>query len=97
MSDKGACNQLSFFSFIIISLSLAGVDFTATSNIVIFNDTNTINEVDLILIDDNILEGDENFTVLLQILTTRKDVIFPCCDATIVTIVDDDSKASLWH
>ena len=67
------------------------------SNIVIFNDTNTRNEVNITLINDNVLEGDEDLIVLLQILTTRKDVIFPCCDTAIVTIVDDDSKTSLWH
>ena len=77
-------------------LSLAGVDFATTSYIVIFNETSTDNHVSITLIDDNILEGDEDFKVLLQILTTTKDVL-PGCDVAIVTIVDDDSKASLWH
>ena len=73
------------------------MDFITISNIVIFNDTNTRNEVNITLINDNVLEGDEDFTVLLQILTIRKDVIFSCCDTAIATIIDDDSKASLWH
>ena len=70
------------------------MDFVATPHIVIFNDTSTDNQVNLPLIDDNILEGDEDFKVLLQILTTTKDVL-PGCDISVVTIVDDDSKASL--
>ena len=62
----------------------------------IFNDTSTNKHVNLILIDDNILEGDEDFHVQLQILTATEDVL-PGCDIAIATIVDDDSKASLWH
>ena len=60
----------------------------------IFNDTSTDNHVNLTLIDDDVLEGDEDFHVLLQILTTTKDVL-PGCDVAVATIVDEDSKASL--
>ena len=72
------------------------MDFVATPHIVIFNDTSTDNQVNFPLIDDDVLEGDEDFKVLLQILTTTKNVL-PGCDVAITTIVEDDSKASLWH
>ena len=58
---------------------------------------NLLNEyitVNIELINDKFLEGDEDFKVLLQIMDTgRRIELFK--DSAIVTIVDDDSKSPL--
>ena len=58
---------------------------------------NLLNEyitVNIELINDNLVEGDEDFMVLLQIMDTGRNIeLFK--DNAIVTIVDDDSKSPL--
>ena len=59
-----------------------------------FNLSNEYITVDIELINDNFLEGDEDFMVQLQIEHTGRNIeLFE--DNTIVIIVDDDSKSPL--
>ena len=50
--------------------------------------------VSIDLINDNYLEGDEDFKVLLHIMDTGRNIEL-LEDNSIVTIVDDDSKSPL--
>ena len=59
-----------------------------------FNLSNEYITVRIELINDNFLEGDEDFMVQLQIEHTGRNIeLFK--DNAIVTIVDDDSKSTL--
>ena len=58
-----------------------------------FSETVTVITVNVTLLDDNALEGDEDFKAQLSI-SSGSNVGFPVPEA-IITIVDDDSKAFL--
>ena len=75
---------------------IAGVDYTHESrNLILSRESITI---DVKLINDNSLEGDEDFKVILQTMDLGKkieDTIVLSKETAVVTIVDDDSKSSL--
>ena len=75
------------------SLFIAGVDYTPLDETLTFSKTVTNITVNVTLLDDNGVEGDEDFKVLLS-TGSGSNVELPMPD-TIVTIVDDDSKTSL--
>ena len=58
-----------------------------------FSEAVTVITVNVTLLDDNALEGDEDFKAQLS-TSSGSNVILPSPEA-ILTIVDDDSKTSL--
>ena len=80
-------NKLSTF------LSIAGVDYRRLDVTLTFSETVTVITVNITLLNDNTLEGDEDFKARLS-TNSGSNVGLPDPDA-IITIVDDDSKAPL--
>ena len=77
------------FSFF---LYIAGVDYKYMNRM--FNLLDQYITVRIELINDNYLEDDEDFMMLLQIMEPERNIkLFK--DNAIVTIVDDDSKSPL--
>ena len=74
-------------------LSIAGVDYRPLAETLTFGETVTVITVNITLLDDNALEGDEDFNAQLSTIS-GSNVGLPDPDA-IITIVDDDSKAPL--
>ena len=72
---------------------IAGVDYRPLDKTLTFSETVTVITVNVILLDDNALEGDEDFKAQLS-TSSGSNVRLPRPD-TIITIVDDDSKISL--
>ena len=76
-----------------IFLSIADVDYTPLDVNLTFSETVTVITVNVTLINDNDLEGDEDFKARLS-TSSGSNVGLPVPDA-IITIVDDDSKTPL--
>ena len=76
-----------------IFLSIAGVDYRPLDVTLTFSETATVITVNVTLLDDNALEGDEDFKAQLS-TSSGSNVGLPVPDA-IITIVDDDSKTLL--
>ena len=71
---------------------IATVDYENLTTILNFNESSTKLEVPLHIIDDVVLENDEEFTVLLELLDAKYDgrvMLQP--NVSMVTILDDDS------
>ena len=68
---------------------IAGVDYNNVSRILILSRESITIAVELY--DDNSLEGDEDFKVMLRTMDLGKNIE----DTAVVTIVDDDSKSPL--
>ena len=73
-------------------LSIAGVDYRPLDETLTFSEAVTMITVNISLLDDNTLEGDEDFKAELS--TSSGSNVGLGMDA-IITIVDDDSKAPL--
>ena len=72
-----------------IFLSIAGVDYRPLDVTLTFSETVTVITVSISLLDDNTLEGDEDFKAQLSTNSGSNVGLGP--DA-IITIVDTDSK-----
>ena len=79
-------------SILSIFLSIAGVDYRPLDETLTFSEIVTKIVVNVTLLDDNGVEGDEDFKAWLSTSSGSNVVLGP--DA-IITIVDDDSKAPL--
>ena len=71
-------------------LSIAGVDYRPLDETLTFSDTVTVITVNVTLLDDNAVEGDEDFRA--QLSTSSGSNVN---SVAIITIVEYDSKASL--
>ena len=80
-------------SILSIFFSIAGVDYTPLDVTLTFSETVTVIIVNITLLDDIALEGDEDFKAQLS-TSSGSNVGLPQPDATI-TIVDRDSKPPL--
>ena len=72
-------------------LSIAGVDYRPLDKTLMFSETVTVITVNVTLLDDNALEGDEDFRA--QLSTSSGSNVRLSRPEAIITIVDDDSKA----
>ena len=84
-------------NMVIIALSsilstLAGVDYRPLAETLTFSESVTMITVNITLLDDNALEGDEDFRAQLSTNSGSNVGLGP--DA-IITIIDDDSKTPL--
>ena len=73
-------------------LIIATVDYENLTVILNFNESSTTFEVPLTIIDDDVLENDEEFTVLLELMNTEYDdrvTLQP--NVSRITILDNDS------
>ena len=71
---------------------IATVDYENLTVILNFNKSSTTFEIPLTVIDDDVLENDEEFTVLLELVNTEYDgrvMLQP--NVSTVTILDNDS------
>ena len=75
-----------------IFLSIAGADYRPLDVTLTFSETVTEITVNVTLLNDNTLEGDEDFKARLSTISGSNIGLGP--DA-IITIVDDDSKTPL--
>ena len=73
-------------------LSIAGVDYRPLDVTLTFSETVTAIIVNVTLLNDNALEGDEDFKARLS---TSSGSNVGLWSDTIITIVDDDGKAHL--
>ena len=81
-------------SNLFIFLSIVGVDYRSLDETLTFSETVTVITVNVTLLDDNAVEGDEDFKAQLSI-SSGSSVKLLRLEA-IITIVDDDSsKTSL--
>ena len=80
-------------SILSIFLFIAAVDYRPLDETLTFSESVTYVTVNVTLLDDNALEGDEDFKAQLS-KSSGSNVVLPMPEA-IVTIIDDDSKASL--
>ena len=80
-------------SILSIFLFIAGVDYKPLDETLTFSGNVTNITINVTLLDDNDLEGNEDFKAQLSI-SSGSNVGLPDPDA-IITIVDDDSKAPL--
>ena len=70
----------------------ATVDYENLAIILNFNESSTTLEVPVTIIDDDVLENDEEFTVLLELMNAEYDgrvTLQP--NVSTVTILDNDS------
>ena len=87
--------QASFIIAVIINiifLIIATVDYENLPTILIFDESSMTHNVSLTIIDDDVLENDEEFTVLLELMNTEDDgrvMLQP--NVSLVTILDNDS------
>ena len=79
-------------SILSIFPSIAGVDYRPLNVTLTFSETFNVITVNITLLNDNALEGDEDFKAWLSTNSGSNVGLGP--DA-IITIVDDDSKAPL--
>ena len=72
---------------------VAGADFTSLVRKLVFDENTMEIIVDIAVIDDTIVEGEETFTVsLVRDFLDPPDVVIVFPDATTVRILDDDSE-----
>ena len=86
---------MSFISCIFFITALSDTDFDSLSTTRTFSagDGNTATACgDISILDDVLIEGDQNFTVTLSLVTTNMGVTLGSLTTTTVTIRDDDSK-----
>ena len=76
-----------------LHLSIAGTDFLPLNRILTFNSDISRTTINVTLLNDNIVEGDEDFLARLEVPSTEMDVVLSKDNATI-TILDDNSKTS---
>ncbi len=76
----------------LIVAGIAGSDYINISTEAVFT-TGSIRCVDISILDDNALEGDQTFTVTLS--TSDPDVMLGN-DVTTITIIDNDGQAIVW-
>ena len=72
--------------------SLVTVDYENLTIILNFNESSTTIGVELTIIDDDVLENDEEFTVILELMDDKYDgrvMLQP--NVSVVTIMDNDS------
>ena len=79
-----------FIQYTFTFLSIAGVDYRPLDETLTFSEAVTMITVNITLLNDNDLEGDEDFKAQLSTSSGSNVGLGP--DA-IITIVDDDSKA----
>ena len=64
------------------------------NQILTFNSANTREMINIILLEDSLVEGDEDFLAQLDVLSTEENVALTR-DTANVTIIDEDSKEFL--
>ena len=84
--------MIALASILSIFLSIAGVDYRPLDVTLTFSESVTMITVNISLLDDNTLEGDEDFRAQLSTNSGSNVGVGP--DA-IITIIDDDSKTPL--
>ena len=75
----------------IIHFIIATIDYKNLTIILNFNESSTIFEVPLTIIDDDVLENDEEFTVLLELMDAKYGRVMLEPNVSVITIMDNDS------
>lgn len=88
----GSSGEVSVFYGVAGGSATAGVDFTATSGVLVFTNGQVVRTITVPIIDDTLVEGDETFTVTLS-NPTGGAVLVGGPVAT-VTIIDNDAGIS---
>lgn len=97
-TGKSACRKLKLyqsthpypFHCFYAPLAVAGEDYTALSVDITISAGETVYQVDVPLIDDEAVEGEENFSVFLS---TTDTALLISTEIAAVTVKDDDRKA----
>ena len=70
-------------------------DFKNETLLLIFSDIMTAQSVKLTIVDDNVLETNETFTAVLELVDDGRIILQP--NATVISIVLDNDSKRYWN
>ena len=71
-------------------------DYSALSQEVVFPANTTQRRVAILIVEDNVLEATEFFSVRVTVLPSYSGVVLLDTDVALISITDDDSKWLHW-